>query len=178
MKICAFDSCGRKSRARGFCGAHYQQYMAGKPLVPPVERRSQYNGELCEVEDCLLVATRHNLCQAHYWRVRRHGDVNIVDTPPGHVGRKGSAHPTWVGDRATNAAVHARLYVLKGRASEYPCIDCGDQAKHWAYQYGCENELQSPRGAYSLDPNRYEPMCGSCHKKFDNKMSGRTRCSS
>jgi hypothetical protein len=114
------------------------------------------------------------MCQKHYWRVRRHGDMNVVNKPPGWPGAKGDKHPSWVGDNATNSAVHFRIAVARGKASEYMCIKCGVTADDWAYQYNCDSENQSARGPYSLDINKYEPMCSSCHRYFDNEMSGRT----
>ena len=68
-------------------------------------------------------------------------------------------------------ALHARVRTAKGRASEHPCVDCGYRAREWSYIGGDPDELeQLVRGqmmAYSLDLDRYEPRCLSCHRAFD-----------
>lgn len=32
---CSLDDCARASRARGYCNAHYKQFMAGLPFTKP-----------------------------------------------------------------------------------------------------------------------------------------------
>jgi len=45
-------------------------------------------------------------------------------------------------------------------------------AQHWAYDHNDPHELIErihPAGTvYSLDQKHYIPLCGSCHKLFDN----------
>jgi hypothetical protein len=44
----------------------------------------------------------------------------------------------------------------------------------WAYDYSDPNaRSDARRGPYSLDLNRYIPLCRSCHKRFD--LAHRTR---
>lgn len=58
---------------------------------------------------------------------------------------------------------------LKGPASAHNC-PCGRLAQDWAYQGGDPNERVDPKLGYvfSLDPDRYLPMCHSCHLRMDN----------
>ena len=65
---------------------------------------------------------------------------------------------------------HQRLRRNIGRASLFPCIVCGEQARDWAYQYTDQEPLRDPVSGeiYSLDPQHYRPMCRRCHKIFDH----------
>lgn len=68
--------------------------------------------------------------------------------------------------------VHARLRRLRGRARDQKCIQCGEQAQQWAYQGGDPDERRHPRHdyPYSLELDRYAPMCMSCHRLLDNPI--------
>jgi hypothetical protein len=70
-------------------------------------------------------------------------------------------------------AAHMRVQAARGRASSYPCVgDCGRPAADWAYGHDDPDELVTTvRGAvrrYSLDSDRYQPMCRPCHKRLDH----------
>jgi len=59
---CSFQGCGRPSLKKGFCGAHYQQHKAGKPLTPVRVRIP--NGD-CVFPGCGRKATARGLCSGH-----------------------------------------------------------------------------------------------------------------
>lgn len=84
--------------------------------------------------------------------------------PKGSVGKVSKRTP-W--DQVGYAAVHARLRRGKGKASAFQCIQCGDQAKDWAYDHTDPDERFDADGPYSLDPDRYHPMCRPCHLALD-----------
>ena len=70
------------------------------------------------------------------------------------------------------SAVHQRIIREYGKASDYACIDCGDYARDWAYMHDDPDAITSYATgsyghAYSLDPDSYQPLCRSCHLKFD-----------
>jgi hypothetical protein len=50
--------------------------------------------------------------------------------------------------------------------------DCGRPASDWAYDHSDPDELVTTvRGAlcrYSLDSDKYLPLCRPCHRRFDN----------
>lgn len=71
----------------------------------------------------------------------------------------GDKHWAWQGDTPTKTAVHQRLYRARGKASEYPCVDCGLQARDWS-------QVKNTEG-YSIDD--FEPRCRSCHTIYDGK---------
>ena len=77
--------------------------------------------------------------------------------------------------RRTYEQVHAGLHWAYGRAAEFPCVRCENQANHWCYQYSAgDSVLFSPTGApYSEDFEDYAPMCRRCHKAFDMSMEPR-----
>lgn len=64
--------------------------------------------------------------------------------------------------------VHVLLRELRGPARDYDCL-CGEPATEWAYQHTGSPELRDENGGapHSADPDDYEPMCGSCHKRLD-----------
>jgi hypothetical protein len=69
-------------------------------------------------------------------------------------------------------AAHMRVDAARGRASSYPCVgDCGRPAAEWAYDNADPDELVTAVGGqlrrYSLDSDRYQPMCKPCHRRFD-----------
>lgn len=72
----------------------------------------------------------------------------------------------------TYAQAHARLTAARGRAAEHACQHCGSAAVCWAYDHSDPSPLfeakpfRSPL-AYSLDHDRYRPLCGPCHRAFD-----------
>lgn len=59
---------------------------------------------------------------------------------------------------AEYAAVHQLLKRDRGRASEHPCIDCGETAQEWSFD--------QPTG-HSTDLSRYHARCRRCHARFD-----------
>lgn len=90
------------------------------------------------------------------------------------VGRRLSreGHPQWQ-QQVKYAAAHIRVQVAKGAAAEHACVDCGLGASDWSYEGGDLDELVEiingyPR-RYSLDPDRYQPRCRSCHRIKDNR---------
>lgn len=69
--------------------------------------------------------------------------------------------------------VHNRLVRERGDASAHPCgMDCGRQAKHWAYDYSDPEPLMSKIGLpYSLDLSNYWPLCPNCHYRSDKEIA-------
>ena len=106
------------------------------------------------------------LCPKHYQRLRIHGDPT-VRLPAAAVPRKAVVK---------YRAAHARIEVDRGKASSQSCIDCERPAQQWSYNHSDPNELvewdefMSIWKAYSLDTDRYDPRCRSCHTKFDKSF--------
>lgn len=73
----------------------------------------------------------------------------------------------------TYDGAHSRVKGQRGSASGHLCR-CGDQAEQWAYSHADFKQRADPEGrekgrAYSINPDRYVPMCRSCHSRFDNE---------
>lgn len=68
---------------------------------------------------------------------------------------------------------HRAISFLNGRALDWPCHHCGEQAREWAYDKTDPEEISAehPRTGrlqhYSLDVERYMPLCVACYRDFD-----------
>lgn len=129
----------------------------------------------CAVDGCDAIArsnTNGALCQTHYSRLCRTGDVG----PATRLDMTGEANPRWRADEIRYRTAHDRVRKMRGRASEYLCVDCTGPAQEWSYQGGCpreRTEFRTSRSgdsrmvAYSPDPDRYVARCIPCHIRFD-----------
>lgn len=97
--------------------------------------------------------------------MKRHG---IPARPAIKREQRATANSSWAGERASYTAAHTRVYSTRGRASDRPCVDCGERAKDWSYLGGCPLEQRDERGrTYSPNPNMYAARCRSCHRAYD-----------
>lgn len=77
-------------------------------------------------------------------------------------------------------AAHARVRKLRGSASRWRCIRCGEQAQEWAYRGGSPRERRGTvvdsrrarRMAWSPDPSDYDPLCRPCHGRTERPEYG------
>jgi hypothetical protein len=68
----------------------------------------------------------------------------------------------------TYEQMHSGLHWAFGRAKDYVCIECGQQAEDWAYQYtSIDPQIDTKNRVYSESFDDYAPMCRSCHRRFD-----------
>ena len=138
---CSVDGCLRPHDARGLCGIHY----AARTAI----------GE-CSIEVCARRAFARTYCRQHYLRWRSNGDPGSTAIQPRNKEIVG-----YVG-------AHYRVRAVKGNARDYPCRECGGVAEDWAYLNNDPAEILDGDGRrYSLDPDRYVPMCERCHSRFD-----------
>ena len=70
----------------------------------------------------------------------------------------------------TYSSVHDRLRSQRGSARNYLCVDCGGQAYEWSYDGNDPEEKTDWGHKYSVNTERYEPRCRSCHNKYDGKL--------
>ena len=156
-RTCSITACGRPAKARGWCRSHYMRwYATGVVDDTPLAVRDPGRG--CKVDGCDLEHSALGYCAPHYKRV-------LKDGQPGPA----EIRPRTVGDKASYALIHARLKKKRGRAGDAECIDCYGPAQMWAYDHTDPDEKRDPKtGAYySVDLERYSPMCAPCHKRFD-----------
>lgn len=173
---CRITGCDRVIQARSLCTGHYKQNLRGIVEGDMCAFPVRAPQSECAEAGCDGVSTRRGICNAHYERVRRNGNAG------GPVKRRGEY---WTGPRldwSDTAKVrsvglsgaHTRVSRLWGRASLYQCIECGAQAKDWAYDGTDPSQLLGSRdknvdpGWYSPYPEYYMPMCRTCHKLRDN----------
>lgn len=122
------------------------------------EHRDRWlKGVGCIVQSCTRPHFGQGLCNAHYKRLWRRGDLSPKVALPGS---RGIAYGT----------AHSRVKALRGRASLHACSSCGATAREWAYLHlGQDPDLVvDERGrTYSLNIQRYTPMCAPCHRNYD-----------
>lgn len=159
---CSVPGCGRAPKGFGYCNPHYLRWRrTGDPGGAQVRSvtRGKYDG--CSVAGCMAAHEAYGYCKSHYSRWRRTGDP----TSPG----------TRLLEVVSYAGVHARVHRARGGAADYPCRECGRPADQWAYTNDDPAELVDVDGRrYSLDVERYIPMCTSCHARFDRGGGGPT----
>ena len=68
--------------------------------------------------------------------------------------------------------MHFRLERMRGKASEYECENCGEQAAEWALLPGAatHSTYRKDKGRYyhfSLDLDDYVPLCRKDHRIMD-----------
>lgn len=91
------------------------------------------------------------------WNVmRRHGIATRVAAKRHQTG---PANHAWKGDAAGYQACHLRVEARRGKPSR--CERCG------ATDPGLTYEWANLTGNYA-DPDDYERMCRSCHRRYDN----------
>jgi hypothetical protein len=140
---------------------------ANAQLDPPrchrcyTAERKAADARLCRIDQCDRRFYARELCLRHYRRLMLFGDP--LGQGPGR-GRRPIPEPGY-------GAVHKRLRKHRGRAALYACVDCGEPARQWAYDYTATDERHATvRGsivAYSFDLNDYSPRCTACHGSFD-----------
>lgn len=108
----------------------------------------------CSELDCARPTKGLGLCAKHYARVRY-----ARTHPPRERGPIGYF------------PMHRRLDRLRGFAKTHACAYCGDQAREWSYDNSDPEPLFDVRGyEYSLDPDRYIPLCHKCHARRDGDI--------
>ncbi len=71
--ICADEACGRKVKARGFCGTHYERQRLNRAITAPITER----GPICTHPDCDGEHYSLGYCVKHYKRWIAHGDIDF-----------------------------------------------------------------------------------------------------
>ena len=78
-------------------------------------------------------------------------------------------------EQLSYATAHHRVLWTWGPAKQYPCIECGNPAKDWAYDGTDPTQLYGPvKGdgstwcLFSAYPEFYMPMCRPCHRRRDD----------
>jgi len=81
----------------------------------------------------------------------------------GRIEPRGENNPMWKGNNAKKNPKHRWIDRKLGKAKNYKCIICGKQA------YGWSNKDHT----YTRNLEDYQPLCCSCHLKWDYKYNNR-----
>ncbi len=167
-RACSIEGCDRAHCARGLCKFHYQRQRLTGTTNLVVRPKRQRRG--CVIPGCHDLHTAHGLCSKHLQRRQKHGDPTVVLPPHRQSWPDPSLHPSWRGPNAGYTAAHQRVTSLHGRARTHRCVDCGDGAAEWSYNYrDPEARVTLDGRPYSLNTEFYEPRCVPCHRSFDRK---------
>ena len=150
---CSVEGCEKPRHGNIYCSAHRGRWVKyGDPLTP---LRRQPNVGTCSVEGCDEPMRKTGWCASHYAQWQRSGE------DPKPFGYK------WGSDDVGYVGLHGRIRSQRGWANTYTCQHCGKPAKQWAYDHTDPLERHSKFGPFSVDIERYIPLCVSCHKRFD-----------
>lgn len=128
--------------------------------------------KICAVDGCERSGKiTRGWCSKHYHRWLVHGNPLTVLPRGATAGLPGTENLHWVGDNVSYKGQHHRVKAAKGKASDHPCVDCGDPAAHWSYSHGCPDE-RTDLQRNSLLPfchhlECFEPRCHFCHTAYD-----------
>ena len=159
--VCPIDECGRPSAGWGMCKMHWKRWKKhGDPTIKTTYK--QIKGD-CLVEGCVNPYHANGYCASHEYFNRRYGNPLAQGVGRYH-GRNRMDVPSYAG-------IHKRIFYDRGRARQFKCVDCGNDAQEWSYDGGAEQEYwQKVRGvymAYSVDQSLYSPRCKPCHRGKD-----------
>ena len=155
MAACSIEGCSGKVRARGWCWKHYCRWRDhGDPNAAPL--RARVGPDVCVIDGCGKPHWARGWCGMHLARWRRTGDP-LADLPPFQELKRADI---------VYGTQHQRLRRARGSAGELLCVDCGGPARDWSYDHTDPDE-RVDSFVFSLDFDRYEPRCRSCHKVFD-----------
>lgn len=170
---CSADDCDRLGKLkRGLCTAHYARWRKTGVVGGPIRRWE--SGRTCSINGCSRPYWATDLCSTHYVRKFKSGDPKAEDP----ILPRGT-------DDVGYDGVHKRVRSLRGPASDYSCTQCSAPATTWAYDHEdpnpqiVEDYKGTPNVPYSLKPEHYMPLCGSCHKRYDLltlRLGLRSRC--
>lgn len=121
-------------------------------------------------EPCDREAYSKGMCLMHYkrdWRrMKNYGTLDVPEMRGGY--------------RAQNAVskgkhrydtTHKKIAKVRGKATNYSCIDCDNPAEQWSYNHDSLFEITDVFGGYEIPYSPrvidYDPRCCVCHRRFD-----------
>lgn len=126
--------------------------------VPLLRNSERVDFRRCLVETCdktKIVA--RGLCGAHYQKWRKYGDPEFTK-PRTTTFKSGEEHNNWTGNDITYSGLHRRIRSIRGSASNFNCVDCGNIASEWSHIHNTDHN----------DVNNYQSRCRKCHVKYDD----------
>lgn len=171
-QACVIEGCDEFRVGRGWCRMHYMRWSRnGDPNVTVKAANGTRVG--CSVVDCDKPHVGRGYCGMHYVRVRKYGNVDEVHIATGpRPQARGPVSGNWKGDGCGYDGMHDRVKVRRGLASNYTCEYCPARAEEWSYDHADPDErIDGRRGIpFSLDIDRYLPLCVPCHRRLDARQ--------
>lgn len=174
---CTMPGCDGPETGRGYCGKHYQRWRKhgdpthlGKGGPSAVDVTGQRFGSLVAV--ARDVPARNGGCN---WRCAcdcggeaiaalNSLTTGLIVACDNYVVHRQKPHIGY-------NSMHHRTRRLRGPAKRHSCVDCGQRAHDWSYDYLDPNEQVDGSLRYSLDIIHYQPKCRSCHRLGDRQMA-------
>ena len=116
---------------------------------------TMYESGMTQTEIAAALGTTQKIIWRH---MKNHGIKARVAKKRDQTGPR---NLMWKGEYASYSAFHLRVYMAKGKASDYGCSVCGKTNKD-----GTSYDWANLTGRYD-DIEDYAPMCRSCHRKYD-----------
>lgn len=69
----------------------------------------------------------------------------------------------------TYSGAHRNTTLVRGRAADHECCNCGGAAHEWAMKHGVLSQTDARGVRFSTDPFDYQPMCRGCHRRYDKE---------
>lgn len=168
---CTITDCPAEAVGRGYCNRHWKRWRAfGDPLAVPPPRE-----QTPELRAAIAAGVRRawdegrfdrqhppdcGHCLAHRGKPKPPRTQAMKDAVSEQ--RRAKREPSY------HSMHHARLRRDRGRAADFPCIRCGEQAREWALMDAPPEFLRHVDGrTWSIRTSDYEAMCKRCHEQMD-----------
>lgn len=165
LHVCEVEGCERLRTMpnKPWCSGHLTRVRRTGEPGPVDFRLGGAPVEVCCVVGCGWGTTAKGMCLNHFRQWKKHGDPLYR-----HQQAKGEDHKWWLGDDIGYIQAHLRVRKARGPAKTYTCEDCGQRAKHWAYDHQDPDEKLDEKGLpYSVKVEHYRSLCVPCHKRID-----------
>ena len=174
MDTCQIDGCDKpRYQQRLLCSTHaMRKHRYGDPLCAPPTRYVDLTGQ---VFGTLTVVERRGdkwlcTCTCGGQRLTGLSQLNQQKARDSSITCGSRA-----GHRDPNPSYSSQHYWnrrIRGKASTYPCSECGQPAKQWAFRGECSDMRMSDAGArgplaYCPHVEHYDPLCVPCHRVRD-----------
>lgn len=81
-RTCSVEDCDRPTKARGYCGKHYENFRRTGNPISLHEQRAMRPKPICSVDGCESVVNSRNLCKRHYQNLLTLGQpIPVKDLP-------------------------------------------------------------------------------------------------
>lgn len=172
---CTIGTCAKPVFASGLCTTHYSRRRThGDANYQPPERAHDLTGRRFGLLTVLRKEGKRWICRCDCGSERTCTAGGLNAGHHAHCGNRTFHGRT---QAPSYRGIHTRLQTARGAASTHPCVDCGQQAQHWSYDYNDPEQVygRGHRSPYSVHLEHYQPRCVPCHGRFDYGRPGDKR---